>query len=32
VSIALIMVAAIACGIPARRALRIEPLLALRCD
>ena len=32
VPIALLMVAALACAIPARRALRIEPLLALRCD
>ena len=31
-AIALLIVAALACGIPARRALRIEPLLALRCD
>ena len=32
VPIALVIVAALACSIPARRALRIEPLLALRCD
>jgi predicted permease len=32
VPIALVLVAALACSIPARRALRIEPLLALRCD
>lgn len=32
VPIGLVMVAALACSIPARRALRIEPLLALRCD
>jgi len=32
VATALVMVAALACSIPARRALRIEPLLALRCD
>jgi predicted permease len=32
VSIVLIVVAALACSIPARRALGIEPLMALRCD
>jgi putative ABC transport system permease protein len=32
VAIPLVSVAALACSIPARRALRIEPLLALRCD
>jgi putative ABC transport system permease protein len=32
VPIALVIVAALACSIPARRAFRIEPLLALRCD
>jgi putative ABC transport system permease protein len=32
VPIALVIVAALACSIPARRALHIEPLLALRCD
>jgi putative ABC transport system permease protein len=32
VPLVLVIVAALACSIPARRALRIEPLLALRCD
>jgi len=32
VAIALVSVAAVACSIPARRAVHIEPLLALRCD
>jgi ABC-type antimicrobial peptide transport system permease subunit len=32
VPIALVIAAALVCSIPARRALRIEPLLALRCD
>ena len=32
VPIALVTVAALACRFPARRALRIDPLLALRCD
>jgi putative ABC transport system permease protein len=32
VPIALVIVAALACSIPARRAFRIEPFLALRCD
>jgi ABC-type lipoprotein release transport system permease subunit len=31
-AIALVMVAALACTIPARRALRLEPLTASRCD